>query len=90
MRNPLSSHLNDSILIIGCETFGVLSSALVLTGDEIANGARRELEKRLSPLKKISNFVAVFSCVPLKYTVGKVNLMKFYNLEDIKKESESE
>ena len=80
MRNPLSAHLNDVILVIGCETFGVLASALVLVGDEIARGARKELQKCLSPLRRFSDFVAVFSCEPLRYSVGAVSFVKFYKL----------
>ncbi len=82
MRNPLSSHLNDSILIVGCETFGVLSSALVLAGDKIANSARKEIEKSLSMQNKITDFVAVLSCEPLRYTVGAVRFKKLYKIEE--------
>jgi hypothetical protein len=81
MKNPLCFHLNDSILVIGCETFGVLASALVLADDEVARNARRELLNHLSLEKRVSDFVAVFSCEALRYSVGAVRLVKFYQLD---------
>jgi len=81
MKNPLCVHLNDSILVVGCETFGVLASALVLADDEVARSARKKLLSHLSLGKRVSDFVAVFSCEALRYSVGAVQLVKFYRLD---------
>ena len=66
MRNPLNSHTNDAILVVGCETVGVLAGALILAGDEIARNAQKELQGQVWPLIGVRDYVAVFSCQPLK------------------------
>ena len=81
MRNPLSSHNNDTILVLGCETFGVLAAALVLADDEVAHGARKALEKKLPVARRKIDFVAVFSCQPLEFSVGAVRLEYFRRLD---------
>lgn len=81
MRNPLNYRNSDSILVIGCETFGVLAAALVLIHDNVASSARAELAKMLPWARSHVDFIAVFSCQPLQYSVGAIRFEDFYRID---------
>ena len=79
MINPLAGDGRVVLLVLGCETFGVLASALVLAGDSVAGKARRQLLKAL-PLTRSTEYLAVFRCEPLGTTVGAIHMEHFEEL----------
>jgi len=83
MVNPFDKS-KDVLLVVGCDTFGVLAAAMLISSRPDAKEARVQLRKRLGLRKyfRRENYIAIVECDVLGNDIGCVSLKDFVRLEN--------
>lgn len=83
MINPFDKS-KDTLLVVGCETFGVLAAAMLISSRPDAKDARSQLRKRLGIRKyfKRQSYIAVVECDVLGNDIGCVSLKEFFRIKE--------
>jgi nucleoside phosphorylase len=82
VANPFDKS-KDIILIVGCDTYGVLAASMTITPKSEAASARNDLLARIRSRKRSvpSNYIAVVECDILGNDVGNVRLRAFREID---------
>lgn len=86
-NNPFDS-TKDILLVVGCDTYGVLAAAMLISSMPDAKLARKLLYKKLG-LKRYffkQNFIAIVGCNVLGNNIGDISLRYFKKLKIEKNE----
>ncbi len=82
INNPYD-HQRDIILVVGCDTYGVLAAAMLISSRNDSQLARKALQKKLGFKKYLfkQNFIAVVECGVLGDDIGNISLKYFKNIK---------